>query len=395
MADNKTKSDERLEHLLRRWGANEAVSETDVSGLPAPHGVRAAGWLWRWMPLAASLVLVVGAAAVFFANREPSSNMAKAPSVSPAEKTQIAELKTEAAQLRTDLAAAQKQLAAVEEGEAPETARLRANLATLKKKLEKSQAELADAAIKIYGMKKSGKNGQNVAALQDDLRKAEGALAEQRAWFKSEIARVSREKVVPGAEMEKIIRQRVDKALKELDRDWATHQKKVAELQKQLVEAKGQADGLSERLAKERELHEKEREQLAEQLDALNVKTLVLTKALSSSMRRAYLARKAPGKEGYEARQYAARKERLLKRCVELRPKLSNAEQRKAFDKIEVLLTRLDLLDVHDDAAVERFRALLKRADVAKEIEAAENAEGAGPAVDKWLLEITFVLAEK
>lgn len=381
MADQETKPDERLERLLRRWGANEAVRGADVSGLPAPRSsaVRT-GWLWRWMPLAASIVLLVGALALFFADYGPTPTVAKAPS--PAAMAQIKKLQAESEELKTDLAAAREQVTAMERDLA-ETAKLRADLAratgqldvmkdqialteklhadlaNARKRLAKSEAELAEATIQLYGKDKFSGNGRNTATLQAALHKAQSALAEKQAWFKAEIARVGRDKSIPAVEMEKIIAKRVDKALKELDRDWTRQQKQMAELKKQLAE-----------VTRER------------------------TAAHELLLQRAYLSGAAPGKEGYEARQHAARDKLLLDRCAELRPKLTSAEQRNAFDAIEVLLTRLDLLDVHDEAAVEPFRALVKQVDVRKTVTAAWETEGADLVVNRWLQEITFLLAE-
>ena len=398
MADYETRPDERLEHLLRRWGADEVVSGADVSGLPAPPlpAVRS-GWLWRWMPLAASMVLVAGAASIFFASHESSYDAAPAPRASLAEGGQIETLRAEAEQLRTDLAVAKKQLAAMEDNPS-ETAKLRAELAKAKKQLEKSEAELADVTIRLYGKENFGKNGQNVAALQADLRKARSTLAQQRAWFKLEIARMSRAKSIPAVEMEKIIATRVNKALKELDRDWNRHQKKMAELKKQLA-AESSAHSHNRRafdfglaqmrtqLAAVRESRDKMATLLDTWQDA--------ERNHRAWSRRVYLSAAAPGKQGYAARQHAARKRRLLERCAELRTKLSGTEQGDTLDKIEVLLTRLDLLDVHDEAAGDRFWALVKRApltvgwgSILKVPEPARSEFG------EWLLEAGLVLRE-
>ena len=398
MADNETKPDERLEHLLRRWGANEAVSGADVSGLtaPQPSAVRSQ-WLWRWMPLAASLVLVAGAATVFFADHEVSSDAAPAPRTSPAATAQIEKLKAEAAKLRTDLAAAMDQLAAMEV-ELAQTAKLRADLARAKKQLAKSEAELAEATIQLYGKEKSGENGRNVAALQAALHKAQTALNEQEAWFKSEIARMGREKSVPGAEMEMIIAKRVDKALKELDRDWTRHQKKMAELKKQLVEERKthveEATALRVAREKTRIQMTEMRTDLMERIEILVHAGSDIQREMLQWFRHVYLSAVAPGKEGYAARQHAARERRLLERCAELRLTQRSVEQRKAFDRIEALLTRLDLLDVHDEAAVERFRALVKRVVPMTQMGILRAPERATPDIGNWVLEVTLVLTE-
>jgi len=404
MTDDETKPNERLEHLLRRWGAGEAARQADVSGLSAPEpGAVRAGWVWRWMPLAASIVLVVGAAALFFVGGPSSLDLAE-PAVSrpdPAAETRMETLEAEAAKLRADLAAAGDRLAAME-AELAKTAKVRADLAEAKKQLEKTEEELADAKIQLYGKEKFNRPDRNAAALQAALQKATRDLADERARFRAEIARLS--KPAPGAgktdkEIEALVEKRIGEALKkykvQLAVEWLAKEKKLDELKKQLAAAKERSEELAARLAKEQEQHEKERVELAGRLQTRGEKTLLFARAMASMIQDAYLSNAAPGKEGYAARQHAARKERLLERCAQLRPTLSSDEDREVHDRIEVLLTRLDLLDVQDETAVAHFRALLKRPDVKKTIAAVGKATRVKQTADHiWILEVTLVLRE-
>ena len=399
MTDDETKPDERLEHLLRRWGAGEAARQADVSGLSAPEpGAVRAGWVWRWMPLAASIVLVAGAAALFFVGGPSSLDLAE-PAVSrpdPAAETRMETLEAEAAKLRADLAAAGDRLAAME-AELAKTAKVRADLAEAKKQLEKTEEELADAKIQLYGKEKFNRPDRNAAALQAALQKATRDLADERARFRAEIARLT--KPAPGAgktdkEIEALVEKRIVEALKkykvQLAVEWLAKEKKLDELKKQLAAATRERDKAvavaKEKVAALRAALEKTRTQMA------NMRAD--EKQMVAGLRGVYLSTAAPGKKGYAVLQHAARTRRLLQRCSELRPKLQSAGQRKHFDKIETLLTRLDLLDVHDEAAVKRFRAVLRRAGLGSKIAAMAAAPGTGPAVDDWLLEVRLVLAE-
>ena len=417
MTDDEAKPDERLEHLLRRWGAGEAARQADVSGLSAPEpGAVRAGWVWRWMPLAASIVLVAGAAALFFVGGPSSLDLAE-PAVSrpdPAAETRMETLEAEAAKLRADLAAAGDRLAAME-AELAKTAKVRADLAEAKKQLEKTEEELADAKIQLYGKKKFNRPDRNAAALQAALQKATRDLADERARFRAEIARLS--KPAPGAgktdkEIEALVEKRIGEALKkykvQLAVEWLAKEKELDELKKQLAAAKGQAKELAARLAKEREAHGDGRSDLLERIRKSEERQDEVREYALSTLREwggrqrnmlhrltsIHLSAVAPGKEGYAARQHAARKRHLLKRYAELRPKLNSSEHQKMFDRIEVLLTRLDLLDVRDEAAVKRFRALVDRVHSTGIHGIAGIVADAEPDAGAWALEAVLVLEE-
>ena len=344
MSDEETKPDERLDSLLRRWGAREAARQADVGRLAAPRPRRTARPrpVWRWMPLAASVALCAVAAALFFAaeNGDVSAIQARLTRSDPADKKRIEKLES-------DLAA------------------LRAKLGKTEERLARTEAELAK---------------EKIALLNKPARRTDN-------------------------EIEALVKERVTEAVKQyeikLDEQWRKSQEQLAEAQRQLDEAhKGRDQArvdLAEakhRFAQEREQHEKERSELVKRVETLRVKALFLARMLGSAGRSMYLLGIAPGKEGYAARQHAARARRLLQRCAELRPKLKSAGQQKHFDRIEALLTRLDLLDVHDEAAVKRFRALLKRVDVMRTVQAVRDAEGAEQVVIIWSQEVRFVLTE-
>jgi len=363
MSDEETKPNERLESLLQRWGAHEAARQADVSHLsaPVPRRGRRPSPALRWMPLAASVALCAVAAALFLAaeNGKIPAIQAGLTRSDPADKKRIEKL-------------------------AAEVAALRAKLGKMEEQLAKTEDELAEAKI---------------ALLDKPARRTDN-------------------------EIEALVEKRVAEAVKQyeikLDEQWRKSREQLAEAQRRLDEAhKGRDQArvdLAEakhRFAQEREQHEKGtgealkkyKVQLAvawlakeKELDELKKQLAKAIKERTAAygllLQRAYLSGAAPGKEGYEARQHAARGKRLLDRCAELRPKLSSAEQRRAFDAIEVLLTRLDLLDVHDEAAVARFRALLKQVGVRRTVTKAWNREGADLDVNRWLLEITFLLTE-
>lgn len=92
-----------------------------------------------------------------------------------------------------------------------------------------------------------------------------------------------------------------------------------------------------------------------------------------------YLAMQAPLKRGIEARAAAARAARLADRCRQLAKVAETGDLRSLLGGLEVVLLRLDMLDVSDRSAVARFRRsawtdeLARR--VRKELLAADTAE--------------------
>ncbi|MFH1733019.1 MAG: hypothetical protein ABIF82_15410, partial [Planctomycetota bacterium] len=246
----------------------------------------------------------------------------------------------------------------------------------------------------------------DLAALRAKLGKTEGRLARtEDELAKAKIAQLSKPVRRTDEEIEALVEKRVAEAVKQyeikLDEQWRKSQEQLADAQRRLGEVQKARDQArfdlaeaKEQFAQDRAKFEHERGRLTETLAKDRREHNAEQRIMRTMLRDVYLAAAAPRQAGAAARQHAARKNRLLDRCAELRPKLRSAEQRKTFDAIEVLLTRLDLLDVHDEAAVARFQALLKQVDVRGTVTAAWNREGADLDVNRWLLEIRFVLTE-
>ncbi len=349
MSDQNSEPSEQMEELLRKWGADEAAEQADASGLPVPQLPRRGATVWRWLSLAASVALFAGAAVLFAValSRERGDDMAAALNgTSKADKETLAKL-------RAEVASANKELD------------------DTKKNLKKTEDDLA--------------------ALRNDLQVAQRELTAERAR--------SAEK------LDALVKQRVAEAVKSYEAKFAAeqaeHKKQLAEVNGALEVARGERDTAAKELAAlqedgERRQAEAERERarLTQLITKQGEELAVYRKAALPTFRGVYLSTFAPGRSGVAARQEAVRVRRLLERGSELRPRTQRTGDVKLYDTLEVLLTRLDLLDTGDAAAVGRFRKLIARAAATDRIKRAFFERAPGPEVSAWLMEVQLVLSE-
>ncbi len=120
-----------------------------------------------------------------------------------------------------------------------------------------------------------------------------------------------------------------------------------AEEVKRLRQAAPKATDRSSALASRRSVDE-----LRRRVDALER----LQARQTAAIQRVYLATQAPLRQGIEARVEAARAARLADRCRRLAKVAETGDQRSLLNRLEVVLLRLDLLDVSDRSAVASFR---------------------------------------
>lgn len=315
---------ERLDRLLRRWGAEEAAGQADVSHLEAPIPLRAPrpGAFWRWMPVAASLVLLAGTAVVLYGNRAYGPVMRHEQGTALTQ-DELARLRTE----RNKLAASDREL--------------RGALAETQERLQDAEHNLQQAAERLAEQSKEN----------DRIRKQIAELTRAVAAKQDDLAK--------AADLLKRREQQISDGLTEI------------------AELRHSVDKLSA-----------ERRDVADRLAALRAERF----AERAMLQRLYLAAAAPGAEGIRARQLAARKNLLLLRCGQLRLGVRSRTTEELFDVLEVLLTRLDLLNTSDQDAIESFLALVRRTAPASRIEKALEQGEEDAAVREWLIETQLVL---
>jgi len=93
-----------------------------------------------------------------------------------------------------------------------------------------------------------------------------------------------------------------------------------------------------------------------------------------------------------EVRREMIRRNRLIERCSVVRKAAGDPEMKRLLDRIEALLTRLDMLDPGDGAAMRAFSSALRGSDVRERIEEALAGRSGDPALRAWLFEALLIL---
>lgn len=346
MSEERERGDEKMDGLLRHWGAEEAARQARVDYLrpPAPQRAVPAPSVWQWLPLAASLILV-GGAGVLLLVTQPGA----APSTAEMER------------LREAVEAAERK------GKAAEKTlfELRAERERLAAGMEEMQKALAAAQAEVQA-KVSAAAEQTMKIADERLREMTRMLSESDAALKA-----AREQLV--------VREQEAAALRQAAEGARAAEEEIRRLRAQVAQ---QNEAISSVLS--------DKKILANRLTALQAERDVMR----TMLRRLYVAAAAPGATGASARQAAARHNRLLERFGELRRTIRSPEVRKLADQIEVALTRLELLDPARSSDVDGVASFVAQTDICGRAEVVLAAGEEPAAVRSWLLEAQLVLAE-
>jgi hypothetical protein len=106
-----------------------------------------------------------------------------------------------------------------------------------------------------------------------------------------------------------------------------------------------------------------------------------------------YLAAAAPTDHGLKARQSAAKRARLVQRVTALRRGDPPRAVVPVLDRLEVVLTRLDMIDPNDVRAARSFVKLLDNGGLIQKIDGAMAAPSATPELLSVLAEAKMILA--
>ncbi len=304
----------------------------------------------RWSLLAGAAALFVAVVSLFvlsLAERERPTVQA-APKMAPDEmgrlSSELAAARAELDQVRQDLKAAEERLAA--EKEAAET--LKPKVETLERQLDSQRSALQASVDQRKALETAIRRKETaLAGAQEDLKASEEARAmavrrhEQAA---ASLERLGRRLSALSEEMER---------LRKMNDDAVT-------------------SGREARV----------------ELARLRARTA----AMALDIQQAYLTAAAGGEVGMKARQIAARRTRMLQRCAELRRAMTKEQAKQLLDRLEVMLTRLDLLDTNDLDAVETFRGLFGRAGLEGQIDELLSSGLIQSAVRVWLFEAKLIL---
>ncbi len=222
-----------------------------------------------------------------------------------------------------------------------------------------------------------------LAHVQDELRRSQSALtkakrelAVQADRLKAALAHFEEEKadLIARAEQERTeLRQSVTEKESQLNAALA-----------ELKDARSRIETTSQQLASSREELVEARKQFAAQTEHL--------RAMHSQ---AVAARREVEIQLTSLRDQQAEMmthSRLIQRCAALRGAAHSETTRQLLDKLEVVLTRLDLLDAQDTDAVASFARSVRRAGLLQQIEDVLAATEEGPEVQTWLFEAQLIL---
>ncbi|MGC9454218.1 MAG: hypothetical protein ACP5HU_05085 [Phycisphaerae bacterium] len=350
MSEPTERDEDRLQRMLQRWGAEEAVRESRAADAERPRKKRP---LLRWLPAAIAAGLLLASLVTFhLASRRGERNTETAGA--NAREQNGRDLRRELAALREELSSTHAEAdAARERAErlAEQQAAHRRQLDELRAQLDAADpTALADAQREVERLSEQ---------LQQERQRSEELAAELAS------ARRRLEGTLDVAERAEQLQVRVDELaarLAETDREL----RRAAEREKELLAGQGdlraELEGLANRHA-----------------------------ALLRDCQSAYLGwSDRPVVLG--VRQSAVSENRLLQRASRVRQMAGSPETAELIDCVEVVLTRLMMLPSESPAAEETFGRLLKQTDCLARIDAA-LASPAGPrALRAWLTEAKLVL---
>jgi chromosome segregation ATPase len=170
----------------------------------------------------------------------------------------------------------------------------------------------------------------------------------------------------------------------------------VEALQREREALRGREEALRATLA--RESAEWRRQLDAEQAQAARLRSEldVLAgrhAALMGQFQQAYLSAAGSGATGLAARQAALRHSRLLERLPALRRAATDDGTRQLLDRIEAILTRMDMLPA-DASSAEVIARMVDRGRVIAGVDGVLAAADALPELRVWMLEARMILAE-
>ena len=405
MNDQPNNPPDGLEKLLRQWGARRAVEQAPVPAAPRPQQRVLLTLTARWAPLAAAAVLVIVAGVLYRASliEYGTENVQMADRQSPEKSLPSPDASPSSGKRRLAIEPAQP---ASPKPDAPWRKASAEGPADADEVSPPVTHELADTRSKARW--EAGQTDAPASPQPDAPRRK--AFAEGPADAEEVVGQVAHEtgqsrrrpeveagpKDAPDPMMDEG-RDDGDRRL-EHEKAYADERKvleaerdklafEVTELRKQLAQAGGRTDelrkGLDDATAAMTKLEKAQHlASLTESLDThakvvppealaladdemseREVKEIGADKAeavgvdVAPELVTLYLTTVAPNETGMTAVQAVARNRLLIRRCGELRRRVGETETGRVIERLEVVLTRLALLDVADASEVEAFAA--------------------------------------
>ena len=356
----------RVEGLLRQWGGSEAASQA-VDGLaapPAPKPRRSrARVLLRWAPVGIVAGLLLAAGVLFTSGRMEPRHRAQSSRI--AKDSALVAPRTQPADLSDELAEALKQAT----------------------EARRQAAEARDALSEALVQKQA--DDLQIKEIRGQLTRQGDQFARDRAeWTLMEtkltslISRTEQSSIDARGELQKVRKELADARTAGVKPPGDTEELKGLKVRLAVAvkELKRQQDTF-------RSAHV-ERDKAKEALAVLKARH----HATLDQIRRVYLAASAPGKTHLAALQEAMKRRGLLRRCVVLQRKARTNADKKLLGRVEVVLTRLGLLDLSDPTAVSAYVTGLAKSDLIASLDVALGPLASDARTQDWLFETKLIL---
>jgi len=365
MNDTSHEPEEKLDAMLRRWGAEQAAQDARWAARHLRGGPGPMAWL-RTAAVAAAAVVVAVTATILVAGMLHDRQMDPARDRIDKLTGQVTELSGQVQTLTDDLAGARSQIESVRSQMAGAAARHQEQMRTAETERSTVQAALDDLQKQLLD-----KQGEHVRQLETERAK----LAESDRKLEAATTRLAE----------------VQKSVLDLQTASGTSATKIADMQTRLAAAGGELMLLNEKYEKE----------VAARMQAEQRVAGLQTEVARLSMR----AREGPDgipeavggvdkPSSWQERKRQARQAQLLVRAGRLRPTVGQGPARALMDRLEVLLTRLELLEVNDPGQVRSFVGLIQGSNLPAEIDSILASAQLTVPVRSWLLEARALLAE-
>ncbi|MFP4053008.1 MAG: hypothetical protein ACLFV7_03990 [Phycisphaerae bacterium] len=353
--------DDGMEHLLRKWGAQEASRPLEVP--PAPQTRTAAGvaGIWRWVPLAAAAMLLAVAGWVYYqavANVAPDAARMAATEQRPS--TDRQKLLAEVQRLKDRLR------------------RLRGEKDAARSALEQAAQRLAQVPVEKQQLRRE---------LEEEFQRA----------LESELAALRRSEVDPKVRRLTELKTELDEAnrtvaaLRESVRTLGPDARQAAKLRAQIAILEKKADATRTELAGEVQRLRGERDEALAMRLSGEQEIAELAEQLRSTLGQMQLVYLQSDESTLQARQRAAARNRLARRCSLAAAATGSDPTRTLLSQLEVVLLRLQLVEEGSDELASLGRTL-KREGLIGRIDRTVLARDADGPTRRLLLETRLVL---
>ncbi|MBI5724321.1 MAG: hypothetical protein HZA50_10220 [Planctomycetes bacterium] len=192
----------------------------------------------------------------------------------------------------------------------------------------------------------------------------------------------------------KLQMQALEKKLQDANKEkagLAEEVKQISRLQKDKKETDSRlasaTDDLRKKSAQIDEL-EAARKKTQDELGGLQGEFLRTTRALH----KLYMSASAPGQSGMAAAQAASKHNKLLSRCHELTNTPQEAPTRLLRDRVDAVLTKLELVPGGDWTAGQKFTKMVDDTGIIPLIDETLRGQREAPEINAWLMEVRIIL---